>query len=65
MPRQRTVSRTRGQVYIANESFVANVNGIDKSYHQGRTRVAEGDPVLEQAPHYFDLLEDHMDDNQV
>ena len=64
MARQRTVSRMQGQVYIANESFVAKVNGVDKAYHQGRTRVAEGDPVLEQAPNYFDLLEDHMGDNQ-
>ena len=64
MARQSTTSRMQGQVYIANESFVANVNGIDKAYHQGRTRVYEGDPILEQAPHLFDLLEDHMDDNQ-
>ncbi len=54
----------QGQVYIANESFVANVNGVDKAYHQNRTRVYEGDPVLDQAPHLFDMLEDHMDDNQ-
>ena len=64
MARQSTTSRMQGQVYIANESFVANVNGIDKAYHQGRTRVYEGDPVLEQAPHLFDLLDDHMGDNQ-
>ena len=67
MARQSTTSRMQGQVYIANESFVADPlkNGIDKAYHQGRTRVYAGDPILEQAPHLFDLLEDHMGDDQV
>ena len=55
----RTVERKKKQVYIANESFVANVGGIDKQFHAGRTRVTEGDEILERAPHYFDLLEDH------
>ena len=53
------IQKPKGQVYIANESFVANVDGIDKAYHQGRTRAREGDPILEQVPHLFDLLEDH------
>ena len=43
------------QVYVANESFVANIDGIDKAYHQNRSRVREGDPVLEKYPHLFDL----------
>ena len=47
------------QVYIANESFVANVNGIDKQFHQGRTRAYEGDEIVERCPDYFDLLEDY------
>ncbi len=57
-------SRLTGQVYIANDSFVAkDGNGNDRSYMQGLTRVTEGDPmhpVLEAAPHLFDLLEDRM-----
>jgi hypothetical protein len=47
------------QVYIANESFVAKIDGIEKAYHQNRTRVREGDKVLELYPHLFD--EDHGD----
>ena len=53
------VTRKAGKIYIANESFVANVNGIDKAFHAGRTRVQEGDEILERCPDYFDELEDH------
>ena len=63
MPRQRK-TRLQGQVYIANESFVTNVDGVDKQFHQGRTRVYEGDPVLDRLPHYFDLIED-VDESQL
>jgi len=49
--------------YIAAESFVANVDGIDKSFHEGRTRVYEGDPILDRTPdEWWVLLEDHRDD---
>jgi len=60
MPRQRTTRRQDQQVYIANESFVANVNGQDKSFMAGLSRVYEGDEILDRCPNYFDLLEDHM-----
>jgi len=49
------------QVYIANESFVANIGGLDRSYQQGRSRAYEGDEVVVKYPHLFDLLEDHDD----
>ena len=55
----RTVERKKKQGYIANESFVANIDGIDKQFHQGRTRAYDGDEVVEKYPHLFDLLEDH------
>jgi hypothetical protein len=58
------------QVYIANESFVANLDGNgkpltdgsgqDKQFFQGLTRVYEDDPILDWAPQHFDMLEDHM-----
>ncbi len=60
MARPRTTRRADQQVYIANESFVANVNGQDKSFMAGLTRVYEGDEILDRCGHYFDLLEDHM-----
>lgn len=52
------IKRKTGKIYIANESFVANVNGIDKQFHAGRTRVYEDDEILKRAPNYFDELED-------
>jgi len=60
MARPRTARRVDQQVYIANESFVAQVNGQDKSFMAGLTRVYEGDEILDRCPDYFDLLEDHM-----
>ena len=60
MARPRTTRRMDQQVYIANESFVANVNGQDKSFHAGLTRVYDDDQILDRCPNYFDLLEDHM-----
>ena len=62
MPTQK-LNRVNRQVYIANQSFVANVNGIDKAFHEGRTRAYEGDEILERCPDYFDLLDD-VDNNQ-
>lgn len=50
--------RKQGKVYIANQSFVANVDGVDKAFHEQRTRAYEGDKILEQAPDLFDELED-------
>jgi hypothetical protein len=50
--------RKQGKAYIANESFVMNIDGIDKAFHENRTRAYEGDEVLERAPHLFDELED-------
>ena len=55
----KTVERKKKQVYIANESFVANIKGIDQAFHQGRSRAQEGDEVVVKYPHLFDLLEDH------
>lgn len=64
MPRSRTTQRDQGRVYIANESFVGNVSGVDRQFHQNRTRVREGDEAQVKWPHLFDLLED-ADVNQV
>jgi len=58
MPKQQQ----QRSVYIANESFVASIGGIDKAFHQGRTRAYEGDEVVKKYPHLFDLLEDHDSD---
>jgi hypothetical protein len=70
MARPRTTRRQDQQIYIANESFVANIgsdgkvktdgSGQDKSFHAGLTRVYEDDAILDACPQNFDLLEDHM-----
>ncbi len=69
MAPQRTVSRQQGQIYIANQSFVVNMkdgrvmtdgSGVDKSFHEGRTRAFEGDAIVDHMPDHFDLIEDHQ-----
>lgn len=51
------------QCYVPTDSFVANVDGVDKQFHEGRTRVYEGDPILERTPDDLWVhLEDHLDD---
>lgn len=55
MPRRRMQSD--GKVFIANDSFVMNIGGVDQSFHANRTRVREGHEALVRAPHLFDELE--------
>ena len=55
-------TRQTKAVYIANESFVANIDGLDKAYHQNRTRVREGDKVLDLYPDLFDLDDGNLED---
>src|SRR5207253_933527 len=33
--------RKQGKVYIANQSFVANIGGVDQAFHEGRTLAYE------------------------
>jgi hypothetical protein len=64
----RARARKTGKAYIANESFVVNLDdsgrvttdgsGIAKSFHEGRTRAYEGDGVIDHMPDSFDELED-------
>lgn len=71
MPGRRTAPKGAKQ-YIATESFTANVDskgnvttdgsGTTKAWHADRTRVFEGDPILDHMPEeYFILVEDHQD----
>lgn len=45
--------------FICNEDFIANVDGIDKHYREGISRVYEDDPILERCGHLFDAVEDY------
>jgi hypothetical protein len=47
------------QAYICNEDFIVNVDGVDKHYREGISRVYEGDPILDRCPALFDIAEDY------
>jgi len=51
MPRIRTQPK---RAYVPTDSFVANVDGVDKVFHHRQTLVWEGDPILERYPHLFE-----------
>lgn len=40
-------------VYIATESGVAEVAGVEYVFHKDVTRVREGHPLLKAAPNFF------------
>ena len=58
----QTQTRQSRAVYIANESFVAKIDGVEKAFHQNRTRVREGDKVLDLYGHLFDLDDGSLED---
>jgi hypothetical protein len=53
MPRKQ---EPHGKIYVANESFVGQLDGVDQSFHQNRTRVREGHPAVVKWPHLFDEM---------
>ncbi len=44
------------QWFVAAESFIANVDGVDRSFVQDVTRVRSGDPVMVGKEHLFKPL---------
>lgn len=50
------LTKDQDQLYIANDSFVANIDGIDKAFHAGVTLARAGDKAVELYPHLFDPL---------
>lgn len=53
----RNKPRTR-RWYVATDSGVTDIDGVPFRYQRNVTRVREGDPVLEMAPHSFKLMDD-------
>jgi len=53
--------KKKGQQYIAVESFVANIDGLDKAFHANRTRVYEDDPILARTPEDWWILVEDFD----
>ena len=49
------------RVFICSESFVANVDGVDKVFTAGSSRVREGHPILERHGRFFRLIDVHYD----
>lgn len=50
-----------GAVYIATESFSADLDGAPYAIHKGVTRVREGHELLKRFPGYFDLADREVD----
>lgn len=48
-----------GKLYVANESFWYDEDGVEKLAREGKTRVREGHALLERFPHLFDELDAH------
>lgn len=42
-----------GNVYIATETFAAEVDGVPQIVHKDKTRVREGHPLLASVPQFF------------
>lgn len=56
-----TKTATRGELYVARESFATKLDGIDVSIVAGNTIVREGHELLERFPDYFELVEAHYE----
>ena len=51
--------RLQRKVFVCNQDFIANVNGVDKHYREGISRVYEGDEILDRCPELFDPIDDY------
>jgi len=45
-------------VYVANQTFVADVDGVPQTFKRGVTLVREGHSVMKGREQYFDLRKD-------
>jgi hypothetical protein len=41
-------------IYVANTSFICDLDGVQETIHKGSTRVRGGHPLLRAHPEYFD-----------
>lgn len=54
-----------GQLYVATDSFVADVDGVPQTFSEGKTLVREGHEILERMPHLFRLAKAHYEVEQM
>jgi hypothetical protein len=53
-----------GQLYVARESFVAELDGFAQSFEAGKTLVREGHEILDRYPHLFEPAKAHYEVEQ-
>lgn len=41
-------------IYVANTSFICDIDGVQETIHKGSTRVRGGHALLRAHPEYFD-----------
>lgn len=51
------IRRGPKKAFLPNDSFIAQVDGVDKIFQIRKTLVWEGDPILERYPHLFEPAE--------
>lgn len=57
MARQRKTHD--GDTYVANDSFIMNIDGVDRPFAENRTYHGElVEKAVAKAPHLFDKIED-------
>jgi hypothetical protein len=63
MPTKTTAKKPvpEGQMYVAIDTGVTDVDGVPQQYFRGKTRVREGHVLLELAPQSFKPLDVHYD----
>ena len=47
---------TASNIYVANTSGAAEIDGVEYQFNVGVTHLRKGHPLLEACPTYFDLV---------
>lgn len=58
------MAKTEGRIFIATDSFVTSLDGVDVTVSKGFTRVREGHPLLRGREHLFEPLTVHYEVEQ-
>lgn len=58
------MAKSQGQIFVARETFMTEVDGAPVAVHANVTRVREGHPLLSGREHMFAPLEVHFEVEQ-